>query len=74
MLRNEALSLLNEIVTTYPELLDSCTHMSLNLQEGDTRLIIKSAFDFEQRNALMGIIKGKGFKVVECSRDVWLIY
>lgn len=61
--------LLNEIATTYPELLASTSHISLQLSEGDTRMILKSRMDFEQKTALLGILSGKGLKVVDCPND-----
>ncbi len=69
MLRNQAIILLNEITSTYPELLASATHMSLQLSEGDTRLIIKGRLDFEQKTALLSILSNKGLKVVDCPSD-----
>jgi hypothetical protein len=74
MLRNQAVTLLHEITTVYPELLACSTHISLQLSEGDTRLIIKSDLDFEQKTALEKVIASKGFKVVDCSAGVWVIY
>ncbi len=78
LLRNVAVQLLNEITTTYPELLASASHISLQLSEGDTRLIIKSNVDFEQKCALLDILSGKGLKVVDCGTTdhgtVFVIY
>jgi hypothetical protein len=78
VLRAQAIALLYEITSTYPELLDSTYHISLNLYEGDTRMIIKSKMDFEQKTALLSILSGKGLKVVDCPNDdytsVLLIY
>jgi hypothetical protein len=69
LLRDRAIRLLNEITTTYPELLASVSHISLQLSEGDTRLIIKSRVDFEQKSALLSIFSDKGLKVVDCPSD-----
>ena len=69
MLRNAAIALLNEITTTYPELLASASHLSLQFSDGDTRLIVKSSIDFEQKSALLGILKGKGLKVIDLPSD-----
>lgn len=69
LLRNTAIILLNEITTNYPELLASASHISLQLSEGDTRLIIKSTVDFEQKTALLRIFRDKGLKVVDCPSD-----
>ncbi len=69
MLRNHALTLLHEIATTYSELLDGATHISLQMSEGDTRLIIKSRLDFSQKSALLDILSNKGLKVVDCPSD-----
>ena len=74
MLRNMAVALLYEITTVYPEVLASSTHISLQLSEGDTRLIIKSSLDFEQKTILERIIADKGYKIVDCSNGVWVIY
>ena len=69
MLRLTAIQLLNELTTNYPELLQTATHISLQLSEGDTRLMIKSRLDFEEKTALLGILSGKGLKVVDCPSD-----
>ncbi len=69
LLRNQAISLLHEITTTYPDLLASATHISLQLSEGDTRLILKSRIDFEQKTALLSVFSGKGLKVIDCPSE-----
>jgi hypothetical protein len=66
MLRNSAIQLLNELTTVYPELIQTATHISLQVSEGDTRLMLKSNLDFEQKTALKGILSGKGLKIVDC--------
>ena len=66
MLRFAAIQLLNELTTVYPELIQTATHISLQLIEGDTRVMIKSQLDFEQKTALLGILNGKGLKVIDC--------
>jgi hypothetical protein len=76
LLRLAAIQLLNEITITYPDLLACTTHISLQLSEGDTRLIIKGRLDFEQKTALLGVLSNKGLKVVDCPSDetVLVIY
>ncbi len=77
MLRSQAITLLNEITSVYPGLLAGTTHISLHLSENDTRVVIRSELDFEQRDALLSILKNKGFKVVPfCSgfSNVLVIY
>jgi hypothetical protein len=77
VLRNTAITLLNEITTTYPELLASASHISLQLSEGDTRLIIKSPLDFEQKTALLNIFRDKGLKVMDLPSEfdtIFVIY
>jgi hypothetical protein len=65
MLRITAIQLLNELTTVYPELIETSTHISLQLSEGDTRIIMMSKLDFEQKIALLGILRGKGLTVVD---------
>jgi hypothetical protein len=69
MIRNAAVSLLNELTTMYPELLAGTTQISLHLSEGDTRVIIRSRLDFEQKTALLGILSNKGLNVVDASES-----
>jgi len=66
MLRLAAIQLLNELTTVYPELLQTATQINLQLSEGDTKIMLKSNLDFEQKTALKGILSGKGLKVVDC--------
>ena len=77
MLRNTAIALLNEITGKYPDLLARTTQISLQMEHGDTRMMIKSRFDFDQKTALLRILKDKGLKVIDSSRDhesLWIIY
>ncbi len=74
MLRDDAISFLHELATVYPQLLAFSTQISLHLHEGITKLIVRSQFDFEQKIALQKIIADKGYKVIECASDVWIIY
>lgn len=67
LIRNAAISLLTELTTVYPEMLAGTTQISLHLSEGDTRVIIRSRLDFEQKTALLGILSNKGLKVVDIS-------
>jgi hypothetical protein len=67
MIRNAAISLLYELTTTYNELLTDTTQINLHLIDGETRVIIRSRLDFEQKNALLAILSKKGLKVVDTS-------
>jgi hypothetical protein len=67
MIRNAAISLLYELTTTYNELLTDTTQINLHLIDGDTRVIIRSRLDFEQKNALLAVLSKKGLKVVDTS-------
>ncbi len=69
MLRKEAISFLNEIATTYSGLLGDLAHISLHMAAGDTRVIIKSKLDFEQKSALLEVLKDKSFTVADISSD-----
>ena len=69
MLRLAAIQLLNELTTVYPELLQTATQINLQLSEGDTKIMLKSNLDFEQKTALKGILSGKGLKVVDCQNN-----
>jgi hypothetical protein len=69
MLRREAITLLHEIATTCSELLDNVTQVSLQMSEGDTKLILKSRLDFAQKTALLDVLSNKGLKVIDCSSD-----
>jgi hypothetical protein len=66
MLRLAAIQLLNELTTVYPELLQTATQINLQLSDGDTKIMLKSNLDFEQKTALKSILSGKGLKVVDC--------
>jgi hypothetical protein len=67
MIRNAAISLLYELTTTYRELLTDTTQISLHVSEGDTRVIMKSSLDFEQKAALLAFLNNKGLKVIDAS-------
>jgi hypothetical protein len=67
MIRNAAISLLYELTTTYNELLTDTTQINLHLIDGETRVIIRSRLDFEQKNALLAVLSKKGLKVVDTS-------
>lgn len=67
ILRTEAITLLHEIVTSYAELLNEATHISLQMSGEDTRLILKSRLDFAQKKALIDILRNRGWKVVDCA-------
>jgi hypothetical protein len=69
MIRNAAISLLYELTTTYNELLTDTTQINLHLIDGETRVIIRSWLDFEQKNALLAFLSKKGLKVVDASSD-----
>ncbi len=67
MIRNAAISLLYELTTTYRELLTDTTQVNLHLTEGDTRVIIRSRLDFEQKTLLLTFLSNKGLKVIDSS-------
>ncbi len=67
MIRNAAISLLYELTTTYREFLTDTTQISLHVTEGDTRVIMKSSLDFEQKAALIAFLSNKGLKVIDAS-------
>jgi hypothetical protein len=67
MIRDAAISLLYELTTTYRELLADTTQISLHLTEGDTRVIIRSRLDFEQKTVLLAFLSNKGLKVIDAS-------
>ncbi len=73
MLRNNAIALLHEISSTYSELLDGATHISLQLSEGDTKMIVKSRMDFVQKTELLSLLSGKGLKVIDCPSDFGIV-
>ncbi len=73
LLRSEAIHLLNEITNT-TDVLSQATHISLHIQEKDTRIMFHSNIDFEQKQLLEHLVTQGKHKIVQCSSDVWMIY
>jgi hypothetical protein len=74
MLRPEALDLLNELTTT-SDILHSATHINLYLaKDGQTRMIVHTELDFEQRELLRFLVNKRNLKLLESPNSVWTIY
>ena len=74
MLRFEAMELISEISTS-SDLLVSATQINLQLsEEKQTRIIINSVLDEQQKELLAFFVNKRNLKLVECPHNVWVIY
>jgi hypothetical protein len=65
MIRCEAIKLLNEIITTEPELLQSANLIDLYSPKGVTHLIIQIKPDSIDKKCLEKIITNNGYKIMD---------
>jgi hypothetical protein len=74
VLRPEAMELINDI-STNSDILVSATHINLQLGEQEqTRIIIHSQLNGDQKELLGHFVSKRNLKLVECPHDVWMIY
>ncbi len=73
MHRSEAMEFLHEICGSLG-IFSDVAYISLQQNDGDTRIVLQSRLDEMQKNILLSTTKKRNLRAIERPNNIWMIY